>query len=209
MGSLFLPGWGAPAALYEPLLPGGWIALDPPGFAVSRGRLDAHREWFRDQLRARRGAVVGGHSMGGALALLVAAAHPELVERLVLLSPAGLPLTKPIRRSARDFLTQIGDGLYPVRTLAAGGAALARAPRAATRLAAYVRSLDLRHECARIREHGLPVLVVGCTSDSLVRADQARALARVLGAEYVELDAAGGHMWMLRDRARFAAVLGS
>jgi Mg-chelatase subunit ChlD len=53
------------------------------------------------------------------------------------------------------------------------------------------------------------VLVVGCTTDSLVRADQAHDLAGALGAEYLELDAVGGHMWMVRDRVRFAALLGS
>jgi pimeloyl-ACP methyl ester carboxylesterase len=207
VASIFIPGWGAPATLYEPLLPGGWTALEPPAFAASGGRLDVHRRWLTGELLVRDRTVVGGHSMGGALALLVAATQPELVERLVLFSPAGLPLTKPIRHSVRDFAAQIRDGLYPARTLLAGAAALGRAPRAALRLAAYVRSLDLLRECARIRGHGLPVLVVGCTTDSLVRADQARDLAGALGAEYVELDAAGGHMWMVRDRARFAAVL--
>jgi pimeloyl-ACP methyl ester carboxylesterase len=207
VASVFLPGWGAPATLYEPLLPGGWTALEPPTFAASSGLLDAHREWLAGELRARRSSVVAGHSMGGAIALFVAAAHPELVERLVLLSPAGLPLTKPIRASVRDFAAQALEGIYPPRTLLAGAAALVRVPRAALNLALHVRSLDLRRECARIRVHGLPALVVGCTTDSLVRADQARDLADELGADYVELDAPGGHMWMVRDRARFAAVL--
>jgi pimeloyl-ACP methyl ester carboxylesterase len=207
--SIFLPGWGAPAALYEPLLPGGWTALEPPTFAASRGVLDVHREWLTGELRSRRRAVVAGHSMGGALALLVAATQPELVERLVLFSPAGLPLTKPVRHSVRDLAAQIREGLYPARTLFAGTAALLRAPLSALRLAAHVRSLDLRRECARIRAHRLPVLVVGCTTDSLVRADQAHDLAGALGAEYLELDAVGGHMWMVRDRVRFAALLGS
>jgi hypothetical protein len=32
-------------------------------------------------------------------------------------------------------------------------------------------------------------------------------LAELLGARYEELDLRGGHMWMLADGARFAAVV--
>jgi pimeloyl-ACP methyl ester carboxylesterase len=207
MSSLFLPGWGAPASLYAPLLPGGWIALEPPSFASSGGMLDAYRGWLGDELSVRGRSVLGGHSMGGALALLAAAAAPDLVERLVLISPAGLPITKPIRRSAADFGRQLQSGLYPLRTALRGAAALARAPRAALRLAEEIRRLDLRRECAAIRAQHIPAIVVGCESDTLVRCESAKTLADSLGAEYVELEVAGGHMWMLGDGSRFAGML--
>lgn len=207
MPSLFVPGWGAPASLYAPLLPPGWTALDPPSFAASGGALDEYRAWLGGELSRRGRSVVGGHSMGGALALLAAAADPRLVERLVLVSPAGLPLTKPIRASAADFARQIIRGVYPLHSALEGTTALARAPRAALRVAHELRTLDLRRECERIRAHGVPALVIGCTTDTLVHCENARTLAHALGADYVELETPGGHMWMLNERHRFARVL--
>lgn len=209
MDSLFIPGWGAPASLYAPLLPPGWTALEPPSFAASAGALGAYRAWLGGELSARGRSVVGGHSMGGALALLAAAADPSLVERLVLVSPAGLPLTKPLHESAADFARQLARGTYPLRIAVKGAAALARAPRAALRLAHEIRSLDLRRECARIRARGVSALVIGCNTDTLVRCENARSLARALGANYVELQTVGGHMWMLDERIRFGALLAS
>jgi pimeloyl-ACP methyl ester carboxylesterase len=79
--ALFVPGWGAPATLYEPGLPTGWRALEPPSFG---GSLTDYRRWLGLELHRRGRSPLGGHSMGGALAILAAADSPELVERLVL-----------------------------------------------------------------------------------------------------------------------------
>jgi len=204
---LFLPGWGAPAALYAPSLPDSWQALEPPSFAASGGNLAEYRRWLGLELRSRGRSRLAGHSMGAALAILAAAESPELVERLVLIAPAGLPLQKPIRQSARDFARQLAGGTYPRRLVATGFLAVARAPRAALSVARHVRGLDLRRECARIRALGIPVTVVGCISDTLVTTEHARALAELLGARYDELDLRGGHMWMLTEGERFAAVV--
>ncbi|HVH51469.1 MAG TPA: hypothetical protein VM690_04940, partial [Gaiellaceae bacterium] len=87
--ALFVPGWGAPAALYEPGLPSGWSALEPPSFAAGRGSLAEYHRWLRIELDRRGRSPLGGHSMGAALAILAAAESPELVERLVLVAPAG------------------------------------------------------------------------------------------------------------------------
>jgi len=205
--ALFVPGWGAPAALYEPGLPASWAAVEPPSFAASGGTLREYRRWLATELRRRGPSPLGGHSMGAALAILAAADAPELVERLVLVAPAGLPLTKPMGRSLADFACQLIRGTYPPRTAAAAVLAVARAPRAALALAREIRRLDLRRECARIREAGIPALVVGCSTDTLVTCDRARTLADALGAAYEELDLGGGHMWMLGERERFAAVV--
>jgi pimeloyl-ACP methyl ester carboxylesterase len=207
MSAVFIPGWGAPGALYAPLVPPGWSVLDPPSFAASRGALEAYVLWLVRELERRGRSVVGGHSMGGALALLAAARAPALVERLVLVSPAGRPIVKPLRASARDFASQLRVGLYPRRVALGGGLALAAAPYAALRLARRVRALDLGNECLRIRRHGIDILVAGCPGDTLVRAGSARSLALALDGEYVEIDAPGGHMWMLADPTTFSALL--
>jgi pimeloyl-ACP methyl ester carboxylesterase len=204
---VFLPGWGAPAALYTPALPPSWDVLEPPSFAVSGGSLEPYRRWLDLELRGRGRSSLAGHSMGGALAILAAAETPELVERLVLIAPAGLPLDKPIRTSLRDFLHQLASGDYPHRLAVGAMLALARAPRSAFALARHVRMLDLRRECARVRAVGIPTTVIGCVTDTLVTTDRTRALASALGARYEELDLRGGHMWMLADRARLATAI--
>jgi pimeloyl-ACP methyl ester carboxylesterase len=205
--ALFLPGWGAPAALYEPGLPDAWRALEPPSFAASGGSLEAYRRWLGIELNRAGRSLLGGHSMGAALAILAAAESPELVERLVLVAPAGMPLQKPISASLVDFVRQVARGVYPRDVAARALAAVARAPRAALALAEEVRALDLRRECARIRAAGIPVLVVGCSSDTLVTGGHSRLLADALGADYRELTLPGGHMWMLRAGDSLARVL--
>ena len=115
--------------------------------------------------------------------------------------------TVATQKELLDFARQLGSGAYPRRTAAAGALAVARAPRAALAVAQHVRRLDLRRECARVRAAGIPATVIGCISDTLVTTDRARALADLLGARYEELDLRGGHMWMLADGARFAAVV--
>jgi pimeloyl-ACP methyl ester carboxylesterase len=205
--ALFLPGWGAPSVLYEPGLPPHWRALEPPSFAASGGSLDAYRTWLGVELLRRGRSPLGGHSMGAALAILAAAESPELVERLVLVAPAGLPLQKPVAKSLIDFARQTVRGIYPREAAARALAAVARAPRAAFALAEEVRALDLRRECARVRAAGIPALVVGCSSDTLVPRGHAQALADAIGGDYREVSLAGGHMWMLGAHELLARVL--
>jgi pimeloyl-ACP methyl ester carboxylesterase len=204
--SLFVPGWGAPPGLYAPGLPPGWTMLEPPLFQA--GTFAAHRRWLVERLDALAGAVVlGGHSMGGALAIAAAAARPERVRSLVLVSPAGLPLTKPIRLSLRDLCLQAATRRYPAWAAATVlRAALAR-PRQAVGLARDVRALDLSEEMARVRAAGILATVLGCTTDTLVTARHSRRAATLLGARYRELPAAGGHMWMLGEWRRFEREL--
>jgi pimeloyl-ACP methyl ester carboxylesterase len=194
--AFFLPGWGAPADLYRPGLPPGWNALDPPGFRGGAD-LEANARWLRRQLEREGPAALGGHSMGGALAVLAAATSPELVRSLVLFSPAGLPLTKPMRTSARDFFGQFTSGLYPPGHVARAARELLRAPRSALTLARRLRGLDLGAEMSRVRDAGIPVVVVGCATDTLVTTAHCRAAASLLGASYREIEGPGGHMWML------------
>src|SRR5207253_362118 len=60
--ALFLPGWGAPAALYEPGLPHAWRALEPPSFAASGGSLEAYRRWLGVELTNSGRSLLGGHA---------------------------------------------------------------------------------------------------------------------------------------------------
>ena len=164
-----LPGWGAPGSLYTPGLAPGWTVLEPPSFAATRGSLGSYRSWLLSELGRRTvPSCLAGHSMGGELAVLAAAAAPEMVSRLVLISPAGLPLRKPMTASLGRFASQAATGRYASTEMVAAVGRVARAPRAALRLARAVRSLDLEQEMRAVRASGVPVEVVGCATDTLV-----------------------------------------
>jgi pimeloyl-ACP methyl ester carboxylesterase len=167
-------------------------------------------DWLVREIRDDRDpAVLAGHSMGGALALIAAAQAPERVHRLVLIAPAGLPLAKPVRASLADFVRQLASGVYAVSDVLASARELARAPRATMRLARTLRRLDLSEPMARIRRAGVPVTLVGCDSDTLVTPALSRHMADLLDADYRELQLTGGHVWMLRRPERLSSLLGS
>ena len=208
MVGLFVPGLGATAGLYRPGLPEGWVALDLPSFRSTGGDFGAYGRWLVEEIARRQTpVVVAGHSMGATLALLAAAERPDLVERVIMLSPAGLPLTKPMRASLRTFARQVVRGCYPARELGRMVLAAVTAPRAGLRLARTVHGLDLAPELERIRASGVRCTIVACAGDELTTSAHCRALAAALEAEYRELDAAEGHIWPISEPNRLAEEL--
>ena len=82
------------------------IATLEPEYEVRVVRLPAVRyqdaaDWLREWLARERlaGATVVGHSMGGAVVLLAAAAAPHAIGRLALIAPAGVFASRTRRRS--------------------------------------------------------------------------------------------------------------
>ena len=164
-----------------------------------------------------------GHSMGGAVATLVALAHPERVDRLALLSPVGF---------GHVFGLQLGRWLSPelaVPLLPTLGRVAMAAPRwalatsfhlvwgggpvtltrddveeyrAPTRFAEYVPALRHLVHAFRWGPYGeeqlagldCPVLVLFGTRDRVVIPRKARDLVRVLPHGTLELVAGAGHM---------------
>jgi len=205
---LFVPGYAARGSLYGKGLPPGWTALEPPSLRLTRGRFSNYRQWLVRELAQRDGVdVLAGHSMGAALAVAAAADRPQLVDRLILLSPAGLPLSKPLRESARDTIRHTFQGLYPPAEAWAAFASGAMHPLALMRLGREVHDLDLRAEMARVRSAAIPAIVVGCASDTVTPPAICRAVAEHLGAEYRELGPPRNHVWMLTAWAEFAELL--
>jgi len=198
---LFVPGFGAAPGLYGGGLPTGWTELEPPAYGLTGGAVARYVDWLAGELDARGPVALGGHSFGAALAVLAAAARPDRVERLVLVAPAGLPLVKPMRASAADFVVQVCRGWYPLRQAAVGVSRVARAPRAALRLAREIYALDLRAELASLRHAGVPCTVVAAVTDTLTPTGHCRRLAELAGGEYRELIVTGGHVWFLRSPA--------
>jgi pimeloyl-ACP methyl ester carboxylesterase len=193
---IFVPGWGAPAMLYRRGAPEGWTVLELPSFRRSRGTLARHRDRVRAALEAQRAPVaLAGHSLGGALAVVAAADAPEAVSRLVLVSPAGLPLTKPIRASALTLGGQVIRGAYPPAALARMAAAALSSPRATLALARAAHDLDVSDELAVVHASRIPCAVVCARADRLTTGAHCRHIAELLGCEYRELDTRAGHIW--------------
>jgi pimeloyl-ACP methyl ester carboxylesterase len=122
-----LPGWDG--------LPEGWRALELPTFRATRGELAAYRGWLGAELGRTQGrATLAGLSMGAALAALAGAERSEGLERLIVFSPAGLPLDKPLSASMATVAGQVAHRCYPAGELCRMLAGTAAAPRAAWRL---------------------------------------------------------------------------
>lgn len=196
---IFLPGLGARAAAYAASLPEGVLVRQPPSPRDVRGSFAGLVDWLLDDVIGdRRVRILGGHSMGAALAVLAAARRPG-VERLVLLSPAGLPLTKPVGRIARDTARNLARGVPRPRHAALSAAELIRSPADTRRLVAEVRRLDLATAMARLREDGIEIDVVGCADDTLVPVEVARRIAARTGGRYREVRSPHGHAWPLGE----------
>jgi pimeloyl-ACP methyl ester carboxylesterase len=206
MSRVFVPGFGATASLYR--VPEDWTVHRPPAFRAAGSvelRLDAlqhHLDHYDSPI------TLAGHSMGGALAIFAAGSDSSRIERLVLVNPAGLPLTKPFVASLRDFSRQVVGRFYPRRELVAGLRDAIAAPRAAYALARAVRTLDLREQLEAVRRKGIPTDVIACIGDTLTPVSHCKEIAKLAGARYRELDLRGGHMWMLAEPGALASVLG-
>ncbi|MFJ8914897.1 alpha/beta fold hydrolase [Amycolatopsis sp. NPDC102389] len=99
--------WTDLAALLAPQA--GGTSIDLPGFGYSEPpdgfdfSLDAHAEIVASHIESLEAGPVHlfGNSMGGAVALLVAARRPELVKTLTLISPA-MPDLRPSMKRLSD-----------------------------------------------------------------------------------------------------------
>jgi pimeloyl-ACP methyl ester carboxylesterase len=103
------------------------VMLDVPGFGESPPagagfELEAVAARIAGALSDHAPFDLVGHSLGGGLALTLAARHPESVKRLVLVAPAGLTA---LPRAASTLLAATSEPLLAVRRRLAG---LSRSP---------------------------------------------------------------------------------
>lgn len=171
-----------------------------------------------------------GHSLGGGLAIVMAAAHPRLVRRLVLVAPAGL---RPFPVAISNLLAAGADAVLAARRgavaltetwwgrrvllalTAADGADLpptlarqmveasATAQRTAPALAA-ITSADLRSLLARTR---MPVGAIWGEADRTIPIRALEDLVRARPDTAVARIPAAGHVPMIERPALFVEAL--
>jgi epoxide hydrolase 4 len=175
-----------------------------------------------DAVGVERASLVG-HSMGGAVATLVALAHPERVERLALLSPVGFGDVFGLRLGkwlspelAVPLLPTLGKvAMAAPRWALAGSFHLVwgggpvtlthedvEEYRAPTQFADYVPALRhlvhafrwSPHQEEQLARLACPVLVMFGTRDRVVIPRRARDLVRVVPHGTLELVPGAGHM---------------
>jgi pimeloyl-ACP methyl ester carboxylesterase len=173
--------------------------VDLPGFGESRGvrwsrlehTVDLLNDWMAHQGVGR--AHVAGHSMGGAVAALLAAHHPESVDRLVLVNAAIRP--RGIRATARASdvmrtLSHTPPGLTPLlaRDL------LRAHPRAFVTATVNVLLAEWQPHLSRI---AAPTLVVWGEHDVLTPLTLGYSIAALVPNARLEIVPDAGHtpMW--------------
>ena len=213
--TLDLPGFGASA-------PAG------PGFDLERVAERIARGLAARGVRAPFDLV--GHSLGGAVALMLAARRPRLVRRLVLVAPAGL---MPVRWPAPAILAALAPGWHAARRqaaplaacswgrrlllafTAADGGDLTRAQARliidasaeARRTGAALRtvvSADLRPQLGAGR---VPLGLLWGSADWTIPVGGAAALLRARPDAQLEIVERAGHVVMLERPAEFVAAL--
>lgn len=149
-----------------------------------------------------------GHSMGGEIALHIAAGQPELVEKLVLVSAAGVPRPISLTQAAR-FLAEIipprswGAPHFLPRialdTMRAGAFSVARA-------ATNILRDDVRPLLAQITA---PTLLIWGTLDALTPVRDGEYMASHIRNARLTVFEGAAHMPMIDQSERFnAEVIG-
>ena len=148
---------------------------------------------------------LAGHSLGGLVAVRVAAARPELVRRLVLVSPPGIrprrtpaayawPLARTVARSRPAFLARLGRD------------ALRAGPVNLVRGGLHVASTDVTRELAAV---AAPTLLVWGARDRLVPVEEAPAWCERLPAARLVVLPHARHVPMVEAPGELAEAIAS
>jgi pimeloyl-ACP methyl ester carboxylesterase len=202
------------------------VALDLPGFGASDPPpmpwgSDDYAEFVRAmmaKLGVARASIIG-HSHGGRVAIVLAATHPELVDRLVLVNSAGIRGKRDAKYHARVYGFKAGKRLLGMPPLSGPlGAPLRRRfesrfgsddyRQAGSMRGTLVRVVneDWRHLLARILAPTL--LIWGELDDSTPLADGTLMEQLIPDAGLVVFPGAG-HFAYADDLDRFARVAGN
>jgi pimeloyl-ACP methyl ester carboxylesterase len=147
--------------------------------------------WMRS-VGIPRAALIG-HSMGGLIAAELAAAHPALVERLVLVNAATTPLGRSYLRHACGLLGLV-PSLRPSFLPVLASDVLRAGPRTMLQAITQLLAADMT---ARLASIEVPTLLVWGARDTLIPLRVAEALTTQLRGVRLVLIPAAGHnpMW--------------
>ncbi len=180
------------------------FALDLPGFGASRmpGRYTFARtvELLAAWMEANSigCADVVGHSMGGQIAMLLAAAHTGRVRRLVLIAPAGIPFTTDLLRTAgRAFGSRMASD--PRFTPIVMGGAISTSPRILWQAVRQIRDIDVR---SLVRSLTVPTLILWGTRDRLLPVENAATLSAAIARAQVTIVPDASHILFFEQAGR-------
>lgn len=202
---ILIPGLGADTRLFAnviPLLASRYrvVALDPRGGGRSDKPTGGYTiEQMADDVTGLFAALciakadVVGYSMGGKIALRLAASHPELVDHLVLVATAASPLVTR-RFSLRWLMTDAVPGLPLFRMLDRQPSHAFEAQRRAS------RTFDGRGLLAAVKAD---TLIIRARRDRIVPGSDAYELRKIPGSSTVDLP--GGHLTLALLHGRVLA----
>ena len=155
-------------------------------------------------------ASVLGHSFGGRVAIKLAAAHPERVDRLVLVDSAGVPPARTVRRVLKRGASRFGNAVG--RRLGRPGQALRR--RIVARIAStdYINAGPLRDTFLAIVKEDLrpalprikaPTLLVWGESDDDTTLADAHTMEKLIPGARLLVLKNSGHFSYLDQYGRF------
>ncbi len=186
--------------------------LDLPGFGIMRR---FRRRFVLDELASRIVALMDalgiqqahlfGHSMGGYICLRIAARHPERIQRLVLVAPAGIPHVRSVYGYTIPLLVAFRyfkPGFFSILI----SDALRAGPLTILRATQDLLTRDIRDS---LKDVTVPTLLVWGEHDTLVPPVFGTILQQeIKGAQLLVLKKAG-HVAMFDQAEQFnAAALG-
>ncbi len=197
------------AAQYRVLVPDviGFGRTRCPGKLPTPGEIGTVLAEWLDETGHSRAHVVG-HSMGGQIAIHLAARHPQRVARLVLVAAAGIPRPVSMPQLARFALgvvppTRWGDPLF-FSTIVSD--ALAAGPHSLVQAFGNILRDDVRPLLPKIEAR---TLLVWGERDPLVPVAHARIMREAIPrAELVRLPRAGHNVMVDQPEAFNRVVLG-
>lgn len=182
-----------------------------PGFGAFRKRgaqfaLHQAADWLAEWMDA---ADIGpchvvAHSMGGFITIRLAARRPDLVRRLALVGPAGVPAGRPLLRYAGPIVAA-GLAASPLFLPTLALDSLRAGPRTLVRAARDLLAEDIRTDLPAVTA---PTLLVWGTRDALVSPDVGPVMRAALpDARLLYLPGAGHVAQFDRHREFNAAAL--
>jgi pimeloyl-ACP methyl ester carboxylesterase len=201
------------------------IALDLPGFGMSPlpaqpwGSIEYAELVTRliGELKLDSVALVG-HSFGGKVSILVAARHPELVRRLVLVDSAGIRPTRGPSYYARIYGFKASRALLSLPPLRAVGAPILDRAQATLGSADFreASSPILRSTLVRVVNEDVrevlpkiqaPTLLIWGSEDRDTPLSDGRLMEKLIPDAGLVVVPAAGHFSYLHDVERFCRVV--